>query len=346
MLNRDRRAFPFPVAYRVLFFVMVGALLWFGLSGKILFRVLILTMAIFILSEASIYFFVRSRLRIENSGYDAAVENEGQSSRSLLGSPDDKALVVAPNKSGPAVESNGDEEGAELLKNAEREKEFNQKVLDSASLYSFIVISMDGKVKSWNSGAEHIFGWTRQEVVGKPVAISFIKDDSGNAAKIQRQRSKQVMTEGQAIFNMPRRRKNGDEFPLHCTVTALKNETGRVEGFLEISRDLTLDVKKDTALKEQIQTAHNLANSLKKIEGVVKSIEMITLQTKILALNAAVEAARAGQIGAGFSVVAEEIRTLSNNSRSAAQEIGQLVEDIRRESRNITETKIDWIEIG
>jgi PAS domain S-box-containing protein len=233
----------------------------------------------------------------------------------------------------------------ELQKSLEQEKQFFQKILDSASLYSFIVISMDGKVKSWNSGAENLFGWSKQETIGRPVAFTFIKDDTGQAAQIQRKRSKQVMTEGKAIFNMTRQRKNGEQFPMHCTVTALKDEKGQVEGFLEIGRDLTVEVKKDRTLQEQIQTAHNLTKSLQKIEGIVKSIELITLQTNILAINAAVEAARAGEAGAGFSVISEEIRTLSNNSSGAAQEIGQLVEEIRHESRKVTESKIDWIKI-
>lgn len=350
MLDPNRRVFPFTLAYRVLFFVTGGTILWLGLGGKDLLRPLNLTIAIFILSEISIHFFMRSRLKMQKQGLNDPLRNasgktEGLCLRSPPGGLEDKAPAVKSHEPGLPAHSSSAEEQMMLNKNLDKEKQFFQKILDSASLYSFIVISMDGKVKSWNSGAESLFGWTKQETVGRPVSLTFIKDDTGEAAKIQRKRSKQVMTEGKAIFNMTRRRKNGEQFPLHCTVTALKDENGRVEGFLEIGRDLTVDVKKDKALQGQIQTAHDLAKSLKKIEGIVKSFETITLQTNILAINVAVEAARAGEAGAGFSVISGEMRTLSNNSSSAAKEIGQLVEEIRRESRKITETQIDWIEI-
>lgn len=70
------------------------------------------------------------------------------------------------------------------------------------------------------------------------------------------------------------------------------------------------------------------------IRNIIKAIDDIAFQTNILALNAAVEAARAGAVGKGFSVVAEEVRNLAGKSADAARETNQLIENSVRAVKN------------
>ena len=93
-----------------------------------------------------------------------------------------------------------------------------------------------------------------------------------------------------------------------------------------------------------------ISGSGERVKKIIKNIDEIAFQTNLLALNAAVEAARAGQAGAGFAVVAEEVRALAMRAGEAAKTtnalIGETARQIELGSAQIQETLAKFYEMG
>jgi len=122
----------------------------------------------------------------------------------------------------------------------------------------------------------------------------------------------------------------------------LASMTRRNAGHADSAKTLAADTRRaaetGAADMQQMSTAMtDLQRASASVAKIVKTIDEIAFQTNILALNAAVEAARAGEAGAGFAVVAEEVRSLAQRSASAAKETASTIEEaVHMSERGVT----------
>ena len=98
----------------------------------------------------------------------------------------------------------------------------------------------------------------------------------------------------------------------------------------------------DAKINEAAETVLKLGTQSKQIGEIVSTISDIAGQTNLLALNAAIEAARAGEQGRGFAVVADEVRKLAEQSQVAAKHIADLIREIQTQ----TTKAVEFMETG
>lgn len=203
------------------------------------------------------------------------------------------------------------------------EDEFGKVFNSAAQMRLKLGESLAGVVKSYRAFDERLSG-IHSKISSVAEAIA---DAESRSVTVSAASDEMVSTTSDIAKNCENAATNAND-----TQNITEHGVTEVEGVIDAIRNQAEKTKKDA------QLISTLVDQTNKIGTIVQTIEDIASQTNLLALNAAIEAARAGEAGKGFAVVADEVRALASRSSSSTQEITKMVSQIQSDANSANES--------
>ena len=207
------------------------------------------------------------------------------------------------------------------------EERLQRKAIEKTLEQSFNgVVSIDENniITFFNRAAERLWGYTAAEVLGRNVRMLVPPvHQSGHDDYVNRHRTTgedRIVGKNRAVDV---HRKDGTIVPATLALAQIELDGGRCA--------YTAFVQDASASKQKAEALNVLSSLMGDVEGMASKIDSIARMTNLLSLNASIEAARAGDAGKGFAIVAAEIRSLAADSSRIAYDIEALVGKGRQE---------------